>query len=85
MDHIGEEMRQELRQPRSAAQKWIKDPNNIDTYIKLVQESDTAVDSIAEIDLNPYVLTEYEVGDYVLRRHPATKIVQANPSKYGSW
>ena len=50
-----------MRKPMSAAQKWIRDPNNLDTYIKLVQASDTAVDSIAEIDLKPHVLTEYEV------------------------
>ena len=55
------------------------EPNNLDTYIKLVQASVTAVDSIAEIDLNPYVLTEYELGDYELRRYPTTKIGHANP------
>ena len=69
-----DDTRQEERQTRSADQRWIKDPSNLDTYIKLLQTSDTAVDSIAEMDLNPYVLTEYDVcGDYVLRRYPATK------------
>jgi hypothetical protein len=80
-----DDTRQKDRQAKSAVQRWIRDPNDLDTYIKLVQASDTAVDSIDEVDLNPYFLTEYEVGDYVLRRYPATKIGQANPSKYGSW
>jgi len=83
--HIVERTQQEARTPRSAAQKWIRDPSYLDTYITLIHARDTAVDSIAEIDLNPYVLTEYEEGDYVLRRYPATKIGQASPSKYGSW
>ena len=82
--NIMDDTRQEARQAKSAAQRWIRDPNNLNTYIKLVQARDTAVDSIAEIDLNPYVLTEYEVGDYV-RRYPATKVGEANPNKYGSW
>ena len=49
-----------------------------------MQSGDKAVDSVAEIELNPSVITEYEVGDYVLRRYPATKVGQANPSKYRS-
>ena len=80
-----DDTRQKDRQAKSAAQRWIRDPNNLDTFIKLVQARDTEVDGIDEIDLTPYVLTEYEVGDYVLRRYPATKIGQANPRKYGSW
>jgi len=71
--------------PKSAAQKWIRDPSNPDTYIKLIQANNTAVDSISEIDLNPYVLTEYKVGYYIMWRCPSTKIGQANPSKYESW
>ena len=71
-----DDTRQKDRQAKSAAQRWIRDPNNLDTYIKLVQARDTEVDGIDEIDLTPYVLTEYEVGDYVLRRYPATKIGQ---------
>ena len=59
--------RHEALPPISVAQKWIVDPNEPDTCIKLLQTNDTAVDSVSEIDLNPYVLTEYEVGDYVLR------------------
>jgi len=69
------------------ANKWITDPLDLGTYIRLVKTSDTnqPVDSISEIDLNPYVLTNYGVGDYVLRRYPATKIGHSNPDKYGSW
>ena len=39
--HIMDDTRQEARQTRSAAQRWIRDPNNLDTYIKLVRASDT--------------------------------------------
>ena len=48
--------------PISVGQKWIVDPNEPDTYIKLLQTNDTVVDSVSKIDLNPYVLTEYEFG-----------------------
>ena len=74
---------QEARTPRSAAQKWIRDPGNLDTYIKLVQANDTAVDTISEIDLNPDVFTEYEVETYALRRYPSTKINRTGESKIG--
>jgi hypothetical protein len=49
--HIVESTRQEARTPLSAAQKC----SYLGTYINLVQTSDTAVDSIAEIDVNPCV------------------------------
>ena len=48
--NIMDDTRQRDRQSRSAAQRWIRDPNNLDTYIKLVQASDTAVDSLDDID-----------------------------------
>ena len=70
--------------PISVAQKWVVNPWKCDTYIKLLQTNDSAVNSVSEIDLNPYVLIEYEIDDYVLRRYPATKIERANPRKYGS-
>ena len=35
--NIMDDTRQEARQAKSAAQRWIRDPNNLDTYINLVQ------------------------------------------------
>ena len=41
--HIVVRTRQEAQTSRSAAHKWIRHPSNLDTYIKLVHASDTAV------------------------------------------
>ena len=46
------------------AKKWIVDPLDPATNIRLVRASDTdqqADINIAEIGLNPYILTEYEL------------------------
>ena len=45
-----DDTRQKDRQSRCAAQRWIRDPYNLNMYIKLVQAGDTAMDSIDEID-----------------------------------
>ena len=57
------------QKPILAAQKWIKDPANVDTYIRMVEAGEREIiDSVLEIDLCSYVETTYQIGDYVLRR-----------------
>jgi hypothetical protein len=80
--HILVEPRQQ-RQLILAAKKWIQDPVNGGTYIRMVQaEEREVIDSVQEIDTSSYVETTYQVGDYVLRRYPATKAGQGNPNKF---
>ena len=67
--------RNKTRERQGAAQKWIRNPGDLDTYIKLVQANDTVVDNISEIDPNRDVLKDYEVETYVLWRYHSTKIV----------
>ena len=60
-----------------AARKWIKDPTNEDTYIRMVKAREKEIiESVQEMGMCPYVETKYQAEDYVLRKNPATKVGQ---------
>jgi len=71
-----------LQQPILAAQNWIKDPANGDTYIRIVKAGEREIiDIVHEIDLCPYVEMTYRSGITCYRDTQRRRQVKATPTR----